>query len=158
MFDWRRYLNLLKNFAVWSFLSFMVCDKKLDFSYFVREISNVFMHHLPDKKLKHSYVPVYEPDWLAGIVFNHSLDLTKKFGNSLLNRMISEAAELPYLHNHWIHPTLFESSALSSDCHLDILKCLYWSFQHECQQYSMPFPSLWRSELYQGTAFLKDSP
>ena len=38
---------------------------KLALSYLVWEIDNVFMHYLPDKKLRHSHVP--GPDWLVGI-------------------------------------------------------------------------------------------
>ena len=62
------------------------------------EIPNVFMHYLPDKKLRHSYIPGYGSDWFAGIIINHVLDLTNKFSSFL--RTISEASELPYLHNH----------------------------------------------------------
>ena len=59
-------------------LFFMVCDKIVPF-YFVWEISNIFLNYLSDnptkKKLRHSYVPNYGFDWLAGVIGNHDLDL-----------------------------------------------------------------------------------
>ena len=47
-------------------------------------ISNIFIHYLPYKKLRHSY----ESDWLTRIIVNHGLDLTNKFRSSFLIRTI----------------------------------------------------------------------
>ena len=78
-----------------------------------------------------SHVPGYRPDWLAGIVVNHSQDLTNKFGSSFLIRTISETSRLPYLCNHhWAPPILFKSSALINS---QTLKYLYYSLHCECQ-------------------------
>ena len=54
-------------------------------SFLVWEIPNVFMHYLPDKKLRHSHVPDYGSDGLAGIVLNY---LTTKFRSFFLIRTI----------------------------------------------------------------------
>ena len=43
------------------------------------------MHYLHDKEHRHSYVPGYEPDWLAGIVVNHGLNLTNKLDRPYQN-------------------------------------------------------------------------
>ena len=89
------------------------------------------MHCLPDKKHRHFHVSCYEPDWLAGIIVNYGLDLTKKFVSSfsyVYNQ--SEASELQYLcYHYWTHLTLFESFVLSLDC--QHLKSLYCYFQLE---------------------------
>ena len=44
------------------------------------EIPNVFNHYPSDKKNWHSHNPSYGLDKLAGIVVNHSQDLSNKFG------------------------------------------------------------------------------
>ena len=55
-------------------------------SYIIWKISKIYMHYLPDKKLKH--FPGYGPDWLTEILVNHGLDLSNKFGSSFFLRMI----------------------------------------------------------------------
>ena len=57
---------------------------KLAFSHNVWEIPNVFMHYQLDKKLWHSHVAGYGPDWLAGIIVNHNPDFMYKFECFLL--------------------------------------------------------------------------
>ena len=52
----------------------------------VWEIPNIFMHYLPDKKLRHSNVPGFEPNWFARVIVNHGLNLTNKFESSFLIR------------------------------------------------------------------------
>ena len=45
---------------------------------------NIFRHYLPDKILKHSYVPGCGPYCFEeGVVVDYDLDLTNKFGSSL---------------------------------------------------------------------------
>ena len=79
---WSGCLSLFKNFVAWSFfLSFMAYDKRIALSHLLWEIQNVFMYYLPDKKLRHFYVLGNGPDWLAGIVVSHGLDLSNTFWN-----------------------------------------------------------------------------
>ena len=81
MFCWKGCLSLLKSFAA---RSSSCLSQKLALSGIEWEIPNVFMHYLPDEKLRHSHVSDYEPNWLAGIVINHGLDLTTNFRSSFL--------------------------------------------------------------------------
>ena len=64
------------------------CDKNCPFSYLVREIANTLMHYLSDKKFRHSHFSCNWPDWLTGIIVNHGLYLSNKFGSSFLIRTI----------------------------------------------------------------------
>ena len=61
---------------------------KLVHFHLVSEIPNVFMHYQLDEKFRHSVTAFYGPDWLAGMVFCHGLDLTDKFGRTFLIRPI----------------------------------------------------------------------
>ena len=54
----------------------------------ILDMLNIFMHYLPDKKLWHSHVSCYGPNWFAGIIVNHGLDLTNKFRHSFFMRTI----------------------------------------------------------------------
>ena len=81
----RRCLNLLKSFAAWSFLLFFLTfEKKCPFL-ILYEIYRMSSHaaFFITKPPRHSHVPSYWPTWLCGIIINHSLDLTNKFGSSL---------------------------------------------------------------------------
>ena len=69
---------------------------KLALSHLVWEIPNVFMCNLPDKKLRHFHVPGYQLAWLVGIIVNHSVEFTKKFGSSFHIRIIR--VRLPSCH------------------------------------------------------------
>ena len=40
------------------------------------------MHYLPNKKLRHSNVHSYGPNWFVGIIINHGIDISDKFGAS----------------------------------------------------------------------------
>ena len=85
VFCWRRGLGLFKRFATWSFLCFsMASDKKMALSHLVWEVPNDFIIYLTKKKLKHSHVLGYWPDWRTGIVVSHELDLTNNFGSSFV--------------------------------------------------------------------------
>ena len=53
-------------------------------SHLIWGILNVFVHYLPDKKLRHSHIPSYRLDWHAVIIINHGMDLTYKFVSSFL--------------------------------------------------------------------------
>ena len=102
------------------------------------------MHYLPDEKLRHSHIPGYGCDLLAGIIANHGLLLINKFRNFFLIRV--------KLLNYCTfiitsgHSTFFKSSALSSDW------CPLWNLcigtsRMNAKQYSMPFPNFWGSEI-----------
>ena len=95
------------------------------FSHFLWEISIVFMHYMPDKKLRHSHVRGYWFDWLTAIIVNHNLVLTHKFKSSFLIGMVR--VRLPSCHT-------FVMTAQPLDWHpKHSHKPLYWRFQCECQ-------------------------
>ena len=86
---------------------------------------------VPDWKETHSHIS--GPNWFAGTVVNHCLDLTKKFESSFLNRMISEAFKQLYLHNYyWTHQTFFFYPLYCLHIETQTLKSSYWCFQYEC--------------------------
>ena len=125
---WVHHLILLEIFLIWEKLKHVQLKEMFEFvqklcslvilldlrglwwkstvSHLVWEILNVFMHYLPDQKLRHSHDPGYGSDWLTGIVINHNLISATNLGFSYQNDY-SEASELLYLHNQiWTYPSL----------------------------------------------------
>ena len=139
--------------------SIVLCDpwSKLALSHIVWEIPNVVMHYLPDKKVKHSHASGCGPDWLAGIVVNHGLDLTDKYGSAFLIRTIrvrlwrcsTFVITIRLVQLFWILYTILRLTFRHSEMY--ILKLLAW------MPSSSAFSKFWRSELHPGAAFLTDS-
>ena len=98
------------------------------FSHLVWEIANVFLRYLPNKKPRHSHSPSY--DWLAGIVVNHSLDLTNKFWSTFLMKTIR--MRIPSWCTFVITIGLIQFFSNSLHWHQNTLEFSYWSFWHEC--------------------------
>ena len=114
------------------------------------------MHYLPDKKLRHFHVPGYGPDWLDGIVVNHGLDLTLKFGCSFLIR--TSRGRIPSCRTFVITIGLiqffFESSSRSLEWQQKIWILCIRGFGMNAHQYSVLCPNFWISELCYGDTFL----
>ena len=125
----------------------MACGKNLVFLIRRWERANVFIHYLPDKKLRNT---------LASLAMDVSdllklLSIMAKNSDVFLIRIIIVAPELPYFYDHhWTHSTLFKSFALSQDWDTQTLKSLYCSFQYKCH-------SKFVSVNCHGAAFLTDS-
>ena len=119
-------------------------------SHLVWEIPNVFMHSLHDKKLRHSHIPGYGPNWLRGIVVNHSLNLAKfEFFLSKFSKW-GFYSWYTFSNHHWTHPTSFKSFALFSDWHPN-------SEIFILNASSMVFPNFQRSILLHSRQNLKQS-
>ena len=134
--------------------------KKMLLFHYVWEILNVFMCYMPDKKLKHSYVTDYGLDRIAEIIVNHSLDFSYKLRISFLIRTIR--VRLLSCHTFIIPTGLIQFFSSPLQCpQLDIqtlwILCIGLCGVNS-MQYSMLFLNFWRSELYQGEAFLNFPP
>ena len=129
------------------------------FSHLVWELPNVFMHNLPDKKFKHSYVTRYGSDWLAGIIVNHSLDLSHKFRISFLMRTI-RGRLLNYCS---VVITIILIQLFLSPLHCPQIDAqILWNlcvetYRMNANQSHMLFPSFWHCEFHHGATFPTDS-
>ena len=117
------------------------------------------LHYLPDKKLRHSYISGYGPDWLAGIIINYGLDLTKKFGHFFLIKMNKTRLlschmfviiiGLIQLFLNSLHYPQIDSKTLRN-LHIE-------ASSMNTMQYSIQFANFGMSELHHGAAFLISS-
>ena len=84
------------------------------------------MHYQSDKKFRNFCVSGYEPNWFAGIIVNHSLDLTYMFGSS---RMRTIWVKRPSCRTFVIINKLYQlfpNPEQSSDWHLKTINSSYW--------------------------------
>ena len=111
------------------------------------------------KKLRHFHLFGYGPDWLAGIVVNHDLDLTNKFGSTFLIRMM----RVRLLISHTFVITIVLIQLLPNPlCRSQIYTKTLWNFHIRASSvnamlYNVLFPNFWKSELHHGVAFYTDS-
>ena len=137
----RECLSLFKSFAAQSFLlSFMIHDKNWPFLILYKKYCVCLTMNL---------------NWLAGIVVNHGLDLTKKFGSYFLIRTII----VRLLNCHTFVNTIGLLQLFLNPKHcpqIDIQTlwnlCIGTSGMN-VKQCSMLFPNFWRSELCYGATF-----